>query len=138
MTVDRQCGSSQQAVHFAAAGLIAGHYDVVVAGGVESMSRVPLGSWVQGADPVGAEFLARYEGAYAAAPLFIMGQRSGFAWKDVPQFNYIDTLVYEKLRQVKVLPSDVCTDADFIRRMKADGVPLEVEGLVRKRIGVRE
>ncbi len=42
-TVDRQCGSSQQAVHFAAAGLIAGHYDVVVAGGVESMSRVPLG-----------------------------------------------------------------------------------------------
>src|SRR3954449_560132 len=43
-TVDRQCGSSQQAVHFAAAGVIAGHYDVVVAGGVESMSRVPMGS----------------------------------------------------------------------------------------------
>ncbi len=43
-TVDRQCGSSQQAVHFAAAGLVAGHYDVVVAGGVESMSRVPMGS----------------------------------------------------------------------------------------------
>nr|MDT0665390.1 beta-ketoacyl synthase N-terminal-like domain-containing protein [Micromonospora sp. DSM 115978] len=38
VTVDRQCGSSQQAVHFAAAGLIAGQYDVVVAGGVESMS----------------------------------------------------------------------------------------------------
>ena len=43
-TVDRQCGSSQQAVHFAAAGLIAGHYDVAVAGGVEMMSRVPMGS----------------------------------------------------------------------------------------------
>ena len=43
VTVDRQCGSSQQAVHFAAAGLIAGQYDVVVAGGVESMSRVPMG-----------------------------------------------------------------------------------------------
>ncbi len=62
VTVDRQCGSSQQAVHFAAAGLIAGHYDVVVAGGVESMSRVPMGSSVQGADPLGAEFLARYDG----------------------------------------------------------------------------
>ena len=37
VTIDRQCGSSQQAVHFAAAGLIAGQYDVVVAGGVESM-----------------------------------------------------------------------------------------------------
>ena len=44
VTIDRQCGSSQQAVHFAAAGLIAGHYDVAVAGGVESMSRVPMGS----------------------------------------------------------------------------------------------
>lgn len=43
-TVDRQCGSSQQAVHSAAAGVIAGHYDVAVAGGVESMSRVPMGS----------------------------------------------------------------------------------------------
>jgi acetyl-CoA acyltransferase len=43
-TIDRQCGSSQQAVHFAAAGLIAGQYDVVVAGGVESMSRIPMGS----------------------------------------------------------------------------------------------
>src|SRR5919205_2952730 len=42
VTIDRQCGSSQQAVHFAAAGVIAGQYDVVVAGGVESMSRVPM------------------------------------------------------------------------------------------------
>lgn len=43
-TVDRQCGSSQQAVHLAAAGVIAGHYDVAIAGGVESMSRVPMGA----------------------------------------------------------------------------------------------
>src|SRR5579875_3821641 len=43
-TIDRQCGSSQQAAHFAAAGVIAGQYDVVVAGGVEAMSRVPMGS----------------------------------------------------------------------------------------------
>jgi acetyl-CoA acyltransferase len=44
VTIDRQCGSSQQAISFAAAGLVSGQYDVVVAGGVESMSRVPLGS----------------------------------------------------------------------------------------------
>ena len=43
-TIDRQCGSSQQAVHFAAAGVAAGHYDLVVACGVEVMSRVPMGS----------------------------------------------------------------------------------------------
>ncbi|HVE74612.1 MAG TPA: acetyl-CoA C-acyltransferase [Mycobacteriales bacterium] len=58
-TVDRQCGSSQQAVHFAAAGLIAGHYDVVVAGGVEVMSRVPMGSTFT-ANPLGALYTARY------------------------------------------------------------------------------
>src|SRR5260370_29519535 len=43
-TVDRQCGSSQQAIHFAAQGVLSGAYDVVIAGGVESMTRVPIGS----------------------------------------------------------------------------------------------
>ncbi len=64
VTVDRQCGSSQQAVHFAAAGLIAGQYDVVVAGGAESMSRVPMGSSVQGGNPLGPEYLKRYGGVF--------------------------------------------------------------------------
>ena len=47
-TVDRQCGSSQQAVHFAAAGVVAGHYDLAIACGTESMSRVPLASNARG------------------------------------------------------------------------------------------
>jgi acetyl-CoA acyltransferase len=59
VTVDRQCGSSQQSVHFAAAGLISGQYDVVVAGGVESMSRVPMGTSTGGQDPYGSSFRAR-------------------------------------------------------------------------------
>ena len=59
-TVDRQCGSSQQALHFAAQGVIAGAYDVVVAAGVESMSRVPMGSAVLGADPFGSRMVERY------------------------------------------------------------------------------
>jgi acetyl-CoA acyltransferase len=56
VTVDRQCGSSQQSVHFAAAGLVSGQYDVVVAGGVESMSRVPMGASMgtSGANPSGS------------------------------------------------------------------------------------
>ena len=62
VTVDRQCGSSQQAVSFAAASVIAGHYDVVVAGGVESMSRVPMGMSVAGKWPFGDGFSARYKG----------------------------------------------------------------------------
>jgi acetyl-CoA acyltransferase len=59
-TVDRQCGSSQQAVHAAAQAVISGSCDLVVAAGVESMSRVPMGSQVAGADPVGERFAARY------------------------------------------------------------------------------
>ncbi len=59
-TVDRQCGSGQQAVHFAAAGVVAGHYDFAVAGGVESMSRVPIGSAAQGGQPYSERVLDRY------------------------------------------------------------------------------
>ncbi|MFF9045527.1 thiolase family protein [Streptomyces parvulus] len=60
-TVDRQCGSSQQALHFAAQGVMAGAYDMVVACGVESMSRVPMWSNVPaGTDPFGPGVAARY------------------------------------------------------------------------------
>ncbi|MBM9468499.1 thiolase family protein [Nakamurella leprariae] len=52
-TVDRQCGSSQQAAHFAAQGVAAGAYDIVIACGVESMSRVPIGMPSRGGDPLG-------------------------------------------------------------------------------------
>jgi acetyl-CoA acyltransferase len=60
-TIDRQCGSSQQAVHFAAQGVMSGAYDVVIAAGVESMSRVPMGSNVlPGTDPFGPDIARRY------------------------------------------------------------------------------
>ncbi|MFT4124694.1 MAG: thiolase family protein [Gordonia sp. (in: high G+C Gram-positive bacteria)] len=63
VTVDRQCGSSQQALNFAAAGVIAGHYDVVVAGGVESMSRVAMGSSTSvGESPFSSAYRRRYDG----------------------------------------------------------------------------
>ncbi|MEV6556733.1 thiolase family protein [Nocardia sp. NPDC051756] len=60
-TVDRQCGSSQQAIHFAAQGVISGAYDIVVAAGVESMGRIPMGANLIGsADVSGVGFAARY------------------------------------------------------------------------------
>ncbi|MGW6442215.1 thiolase family protein [Lentzea sp. NPDC055074] len=60
VTVDRQCGSSQQALHFAAQGVMAGAYDVVIASGVESMSRIPIGSQTLGKDFLGSAVGARY------------------------------------------------------------------------------
>jgi acetyl-CoA acetyltransferase family protein len=60
-TVDRQCGSSQQAIHFAAQGVLAGSYDVAIACGVESMTRVPMGSAAAGpGKPYGPAMLRRY------------------------------------------------------------------------------
>lgn len=59
-TVDRACGSSQQALHFAAAGVMSGQYDVVIAGGVESMSRVPIGSARASGEPYGPRVRERY------------------------------------------------------------------------------
>ena len=60
-TVDRQCGSSQQAISFAAQGVVSGAYDLVIAAGVESMSRVPMGSSVlPGSNPFGNDMTSRY------------------------------------------------------------------------------
>jgi len=62
-TVDRQCGSSQQALHFVAAGVQAGHYDVAIACGVESMTRAPMASNAQGGEgPFSKDFLDVIEG----------------------------------------------------------------------------
>lgn len=60
VTIDRKCGSSQQAVSFAAQAILSGTADIVIAGGVESMSRVPMGSARQGADPFGTMVTQRY------------------------------------------------------------------------------
>jgi hypothetical protein len=71
--------------------------------------------------------LARYEGAYAAAGIVIMGERKGYQWRDVPEYSYLDKLVDAKLKQMKILPSELCTDAEFIRRIYLDltGLPPE-------------
>jgi acetyl-CoA acyltransferase len=62
-SVDRQCGSSQQAAHFAAQGVMAGAYDIAIAAGVENMSRVPMGaSVIPGSMPFGPKMLERYPG----------------------------------------------------------------------------
>jgi hypothetical protein len=69
--------------------------------------------------------LVRYEGAYAASTIIVMGDRSGFAWSNPPTNNYVDQHVYQKLQKVKILPSELCTDDEFIRRVYIDltGMP---------------
>jgi len=81
-TIDRQCGSGQQAVHFAAQGVAAGAYDVVVAGGVESSSRVPLGTTtVKGPGlPFGPRVVQRYQAAGGLVPQGVAAELVAEQW----------------------------------------------------------
>ena len=90
-----------------------------------------------------AALLARYEGRYAATTATVMGDRSGFAWVEVPEHNWVDTLVYEKLARIKVLPSELCTDVEFVRRVYLDltglpPTPQEVRQFLTDRRPTRE
>ncbi|MGY2127825.1 thiolase family protein [Blastococcus sp. SYSU DS0617] len=91
-TVDRQCGSSQQSVAFAAATVISGQADVVVAGGVESMSRVPMGSASNPASgagrPMGPKFAERYDGVQInqGVGAEMIAERWGFSRTQLDEF----------------------------------------------------
>jgi acetyl-CoA acyltransferase len=91
-TIDRQCGSSQQAVAFAAATVVSGQADVVVAGGVESMSRVPMGSARGDGSagmPLGPRFLARYDGVFPnqGVGAEMIAERWGFSRTQLDEFS---------------------------------------------------
>lgn len=87
-TIDRQCGSSQQAATFAAQAIMSGHADVVIACGVESMSRVPLGSSAAGADPYGERIRARYPDGLVnqGVSAELIAQRWGFSRERLDEF----------------------------------------------------
>jgi len=82
VTIDRQCGSSQQAVHFAAQGIAAGAYEVVVAAGVESMTRVPMGSTIRNGPghPFGDAVTGRYAAAGGLVPQGVAAELVAERW----------------------------------------------------------
>lgn len=88
-TLDRQCGSSQQAVHFAAQGIMAGAYDIVVAAGVESMSHIPLGKSSMGEDIHGTHIPKRYpEGLVnQGVSAELISQKWGFSREELDEYS---------------------------------------------------
>jgi acetyl-CoA acyltransferase len=89
-TIDRQCGSSQQAISFAAQGVIAGAYDIVVAAGVESMSRAPMGSSVlPGTDPFGVAVAQRYPDGLVPQGISaeLIAAKWGFSRQQLDEFS---------------------------------------------------
>ncbi|HLX64853.1 MAG TPA: DUF1549 and DUF1553 domain-containing protein [Planctomycetota bacterium] len=69
--------------------------------------------------------LVRYEGLYASRLVTVMGDRNGYVWTEFPANNFIDDLVAAKLQKLKILPSELCSDAEFMRRVSLDltGIP---------------
>lgn len=78
-----------------------------------------------------AAMLARYEGSYAAASVTVMGDRDGYQLADVDANNTIDNLVAAKWQRMKIVPSELCDDATFLRRIRLDltGLPPTLEEL---------
>ncbi|MDG3007953.1 DUF1549 domain-containing protein [Paludisphaera mucosa] len=76
-----------------------------------------------------APILVRYEGSYASTTLTVMGDRTGFAWTPPPTYGRIDELVAAKWARLKIQPSGVCTDAEYLRRVSLDltGLPPTAE-----------
>jgi acetyl-CoA acyltransferase len=88
VTINRACGSSQQAVDSAAHAVMAGQYDLVVAGGVETMTRVPLGSHRTTGQPYGPAVLARYDGFEfnQGVGAELIAERWGFSRQQLDEF----------------------------------------------------
>lgn len=95
------------------------NFEVATVGGTGQVKAVRRGE---------TSILVRYEGVYASNTLLVLGTREGFAWKDSPEFNFIDTNVNNKLKRLKIQSADLCTDAEFLRRVSLDLTGLPATG----------
>ena len=126
-TVDRQCGSGQQAAHFAAQGVMAGAYDVVIAGGVESMSRVPMGITAsQGPGmPFGPKMLDRY--SHGLVPQGISAEMIAEKWG--ASRERLDSIAVDSHRRAAAATAEGRFAGQIVPVEHADGVLEQDEGI---------
>ena len=130
-TIDRQCGSSQQAVAFAAATVISGQADVVVAGGVESMSRVPMGSTygeaIGAGAPLGPRFLDRYDGVFPnqGVGAEMIAERWGFSRTQLDEYSLAS---HEKAAKAQ---ADGAFEEEIVPVTTPDGTVLRADEGIR-------
>ncbi len=124
-TIDRQCGSSQQAAHFAAQGVMAGAYDVVIAAGVESMTRTPMGSsMLPGTNPFGTRLTARYDLVPQGISAELIAEKWGITREENDAFSLESHLraaraTEEGRFEREILPVEV-SDGDVTVLMRTD------------------
>jgi hypothetical protein len=98
--------------------------EAVFTSSVGDVATVEKGGLITSVRRGETSILTRYEGAYGTTGVVVMGERDGFRWFDTAQYNYIDEHVHDKLRRMKILPSELCTDEEFIRRASLDLIGL--------------
>jgi acetyl-CoA acetyltransferase family protein len=121
-TVDRQCGSSQQAAHFAAQGVIAGAYDVVIAGGVEVMTRVPMGSSMADGKygyPFGPRISARYASQGGLVPQGISAELIADQWNITRR--EMDEIGVESQQRAAIATAEGRFEREILPLLGADG-----------------
>jgi acetyl-CoA acetyltransferase family protein len=132
-TIDRQCGSSQQAVHFAAQGVIAGAYDVVVAGGVEVMTRVPMGASMADGKfgyPFGPRLSARYADQGGIVPQGISAELIADKW-GIPR-EAMDAYGLRSQQRAAEACREGRFDRELVAVLGADGRAMEHDEGVRE------
>lgn len=104
-------------------------HEAFVESGNSEVCKSYAGGRVQAIRRGEAPVLVRYEGAYAAATVTVMGNRDGFVWSQQSGFSKIDELVAAKWERMKILPSELCEDHEFLRRIHLDltGLPPTAE-----------
>ena len=129
VTIDRQCGSSQQSVHFAAQGVMAGSYDVAVAAGVESMSRVPMGSSAGTGRPFGEKMRERYQNDLIPQGLSaeIIAERWNIAREELDSYGYDShmralTATEEGRFENEIVPIDVKNEGMIEQVSRDEGI----------------
>lgn len=94
--------------------------EAVIASNTPDTADVTADAVVKGARIGEATMLVRYEGKFGTVPVTVLNPKPGFAWKQLPQNNYIDQLIDAKLQRLKIQPSPAVDDATFLRRVSED------------------
>lgn len=131
LTIDRQCGSSQQSVHFAAQGVMAGVYDVVVAAGVESMTRVPMGvTFSQGpGKPFGSQMRERYNDGLVPQGVSaeLIAEKWGITREELDEIGLDSHMraaraTEEGRFETQIVPVEVGSNGDRLQMKRDEGI----------------
>jgi acetyl-CoA acetyltransferase family protein len=127
-SIDRQCGSSQQAAHFAAQGVMAGAYDVAIAAGVESMTRVPMGaSFLPGSMPFGPKVFDRYDLVPQGISAELIAEKWGISREENDTFSVESHLraaraTEEGRYEREIVPVPITTDEGTATMTRDEGI----------------